>query len=237
MLRCSHVLCKVDDIRSVVDDYRELGFTLEYGSAPERAHNALLWFPEGPFIEFFQLPSVFRLLKWPMAARNGVAAGERLARWARPDEGWRDLALETDDTALGRVHTTLRTSGVRVSRVMDGRRTRPDGAAVRYQFLATRPAALPFVVSAYSPPQRPTDVRHANGARRVGRVRLGVADADRAAFDSLAAHLGPGGPLTVEPAAATGVLGVELDGLNAPLAPGRLHGAALAGPGGRAAAR
>ncbi|MEV0281100.1 VOC family protein [Streptomyces sp. NPDC050610] len=230
MLRCSHVLCKVDDVGAVVRDYEALGFTVVYGSAPERAHNALLWFEEGPFIEFFQLPSAFRLLRWPMAAVNGRAAGERLTRWARRGEGWRDLALETDDTALAGVHTTLRDGGVRVSRVMNGRRKPPDGALVRYQFLATRPAELPFAVSSYDPPQRPATVRHPNGARRIGRVRYGVSDRDRAAFDRLAVHLDPGGPLIVEPAPATGVLAVGIDGLTGPLDPGRTHGAVLSAP-------
>ncbi|MGW3974354.1 VOC family protein [Streptomyces ardesiacus] len=228
MLRCSHVLCKVDDVGAVVRDYEALGFTVEYGSAPERAHNALLWFEEGPFIEFFRLPPAFRLLKWPMAAVNGRAAGERLARWARPGEGWSDLALETADTSLAGVHTALRGGDVHVSRVMNGRRERPDGALVRYQFLATRPARLPFVVSSYDPPQRPAAVHHPNGARRIGRVRFGVSDRDRAAFDKLAAHLDPDGPLTVEAAPATGVVAVELEGLNTPLDSAKVHGAALA---------
>ncbi|WP_369362679.1 VOC family protein [Streptomyces sp. CG4] len=230
VLRCSHVLCKVDDVRSVVRDYEELGFTVAYGSAPERAHNALLWFEEGPFIEFFQLPPAFRLARWPMAAVHGRVAGDRLARWARAGEGWRDLALETDDTELGAVHGALRAGGVRVSRVMKGRRTRPDGDLVRYQFLATQPARLPFVVSAYDPPQRPATVHHPNGTRRISRVRLGVAERHRAAFDALAAHVEPDGTLGVEAAPGTGVVAVEVDGLAAPLDPGRLHGAVLTAP-------
>ncbi|PJJ05985.1 glyoxalase-like protein [Streptomyces sp. 2333.5] len=225
MLSCSHVLCKVDDIRSAVRDYQELGFTVEWGSAPERAHNALLWFERGPFIEFFQLPPAFRLLKWPMSAVNGVAAGDRLARWARPGEGWRDLALETDTTALHGAHRALRTSGSRVSRVMKGRRTRPDGDRVGYQFLATRPARLPFVVSAYDPPQRPTAVRHPNGATHIRTVRLGIADHDRPAFDALAGHLSEEGPLRVEQAPHTGVIDVELAGVDERLDRQKLHGA------------
>ncbi|MEU6665608.1 VOC family protein [Streptomyces sp. NPDC046727] len=230
MLRCSHVLCKVDDVRSVVRDYESLGFTVEYGSAPERAHNALLWFEEGPFIEFFQLPPVFRLAKWPMAAVHGRAAGHLLAHWSRPGQGWRDLALETDDTSLDRVHSVLRGSGVGVSRVMKGGRTRPDGNRVRYQFLATRPARLPFVVSAYDPPQRPAAVHHPNGARRIARVRMGVSEHDRAAYDTLAAHLEQDGPLTVQTSPATGVLSVELDGVTGRLDPALLHGAVLTAP-------
>ncbi|MGN9841245.1 VOC family protein [Nonomuraea sp. H19] len=224
MLKCSHILCKVDDIRAAVGDYSSLGFSVEWGSAPERAHNALIWFDDGPFIELFQLPSRFALLRWPFATIFGTAAGERLARWARPGEGWRDLAVETEDTELAGVRAALRRKNVRVSRVMKGKRVRPDGGTVRYQFLASSPAELPFVVSAYDPPQRPERVVHPNGARGVARVRMGVSAADRASFDAL---VGEGRWLSAEPAATTGVLGVELHGLAADLDPRRLHGAVL----------
>ncbi|MFF2146204.1 VOC family protein [Kitasatospora sp. NPDC058190] len=222
MLRCSHILCKVDDVRAVVRDFTELGFTMEFGSDPARAHNALLWFAEGPFIEFFQLPPAFALLRWPFSVAYGLGAGERLARWARPGEGWRDLALETDELDLTATRADLRVANVPVSRVMKGKRTRPDGDTVRYQFLAPRPARLPFVVSAYDPPQRPARIAHPNGAEAVSRVRMGVAAADRPAFDAL---VGEDRRLAVEPAAHTAVLGVELAGLAADLEPARLHGA------------
>ncbi|GAA1880359.1 VOC family protein [Streptantibioticus ferralitis] len=224
MLRTSHLVYKVDDVRALVRDFTDLGFTVEYGSDPARAHNALLWFAEGPFIEFFQLHTAFRLLRWPLGAAYGPGAGERLTRWARPGEGWRDLALETDESALHQTRTTLRAAGVPLSRVVKGRRTRPDGQLVRYQFLAPRPSRLPFVVSAYDPPQRPAHVVHPNGAHGIARVRMGVADADRRCFDAL---IGEDRWLAVEPAPRTGLLGVELAGLKADLDPDKLHGAAF----------
>jgi Glyoxalase-like domain len=223
-LRCSHVLCKVDDVRAAVADFQDLGFTVEWGSAPERAHNALIWFEQGPFIELFELPRRASLLRWPLSAVFGRAAGERLIRWASGGEGWRDLALEIDDTELAATRSELRSAGVNLSRVIKGRRTRPDGQRLRYQFLTPRPARLPFVVSAYDPPQRPAQVRHPNGALGIARVRFGVCEADRPAFDAL---IGRDRWLSPEPAERTGVLAVELDGLAAELDAARLHGTVL----------
>ncbi|MFV2175672.1 VOC family protein [Actinomadura sp. LOL_016] len=224
MLTCSHVICKVDDVRSLVRDYEDLGFTMEWGSAPERAHNAFVRFAEGPFLEFFELTEAARRLRRPVGLLLGAAAGDRLARWALPGQGCRDLALETESTSLAATRSALRSSGVATSRVIKRKRTRPDGRPVRYEFLATHPVGLPFVVSAYDPPQRPAGIVHPNGARGIGRVRFGVADAERAALDLL---IRDDPYLTVVPAATSQVLGVELVGLQEDLDPAKLHGAVL----------
>jgi hypothetical protein len=224
VLSCSHVICKVDDVRSLVRDYEDLGFTVEWGSAPERAHNAFVRFADGPFLEFFELTAAARWWRRPVGLLFGAAAGDRLARWAQPGQGCRDLALETEATSLAGTRAALRSSGVSTSRVMKGKRTRPDGQLVRYEFLATHPVGLPLVVSAYDPPQRPASIVHPNGARGIGRVRFAVADAERPVMDLL---IGDDPYLTVVPGATGEVLGVELEGLRTELDPAKLHGALL----------
>jgi glyoxalase-like protein len=218
MLRCSHVLCTVDDIARAVADYAELGFTVEWGSDPRQAHNALIWFADGPFIELAHIPLSYARRRWD----RGMA--ERIARWTRPDEGWRDVALETDATDLAAAWAALRAAGVDAPAPGRGTRVRPDGQEVRYEYLMPLPAGLPFVVSAYDPPQRPARVAHANGAVGVAAVRMGVAAADRAAYEAIA---GADRWLRPEPAAQSGVLKVTLSGLREALDPDRLHGAAL----------
>lgn len=213
MLRCSHVLGKVDDISTAVQDFTDLGFTVAWGSAPGHAHNALIWFDSGPFIELFELPSAMRLL-WPvMVAARGRTAADRIARWARAAPGWCDVALETESTDLTAARAALRSNGIVVSPVMRGKRTPPGGDPVRYQFLATRPARLPFVVSSYDPPQRPASTMHANGATHIDSVTLGVATADRAPYDRL---IGPDPWLRPVPD-GTGVRSVTIAGLAAPV--------------------
>ncbi|HEY0466248.1 MAG TPA: hypothetical protein VGC79_18685, partial [Polyangiaceae bacterium] len=93
-----------------------------------------------------------------------------------------------------------------------------------YQFLPCQPATLPFVVSAYDPPQRPEHVAHPNGAVSVACVRMGVAAEDRVRFDAL---ISEDRWLSREPATRTGVLAVELNGLKDELDGDKLHGAVL----------
>ena len=224
MLSCGHVVCRVDDLQAGVRDFTDVGFTVEWGSDPRRASSAFIWFAQGPFIELLAPSPSFAILRWPMAALYGRAMGERIAHWRRPGEGWLDVALETDTTELASARAALRAAGVRVSKVVSGSRTRPDGERVRYQLLAPLSAGLPFVVSAYDPPQRPARVAHPNGAREIVAVHVAVSAADRRSYDALA---GEDRWLHAEEAARSGVRGVRLGGLRDELDPTRLHGAVL----------
>ncbi|WP_010694379.1 VOC family protein [Saccharopolyspora spinosa] len=208
------MLCRIENVQKTVGELAELGFSVAWGSAPDTAHNALVWFEEGPFLEFFTFPSALRLLRWPVAARFGRGMGDRFARWARADGGWRDVALETDDLDLTATRDRLVGSGLGVSRIFRNGRTRPDGQRVDYQFMSPRPAVLPFVVSSYDPPQRPAKITHPNGATAVWAVHYGIRPEHRADYDRL---IGEDPWLRPRAATTTGVLEVELAGLTTPL--------------------
>lgn len=238
MLKCSHILCKVNNISNLVRDYEELGFSIEWGSAPERAHNALLWFKEGPFIEFFQMPKSLAFLSLPFGLVNGWAAGKRWAHWARSSEGWCDVALEPADIKnettqgagienvkdLTTIKQTINQMGVSTSRVINGKRIRPDGLKVKYSFFSPEPVGLPFVVSAYDPPQRPEKIEHPNGASGVEWLKMEVAESQLRQFQTLS----KGDKwLKVESSSQTRVLEVRLSGLRRHLDLRRLHGAVI----------
>ena len=235
MLKCSHIICKVENIAAVVRDYQALGFAMEWGSAPERVQNALLWFEQGPFIEFFQIPGAFTYLSFPLGLIYGNAAGKRWRYWSKAGEGWCDVALEPEhinnleipDAAanqgkLRRIKLAVNSSGISTSRIIKGRRIRPDGIEVRYSLFAPAPASLPFVVSHYDPPQRPEKIRHPNGASGVEWVKMGVAEDLISRFRALT--LGDQW-LRIEPSVKTSVMEVGLHGLKTRLDPGFLHGA------------
>ncbi|MEK4063318.1 MULTISPECIES: VOC family protein [unclassified Paenibacillus] len=238
MLKCSHILCRVNDIAEVVRNYEALGFSVQWGSAPERALNALIWFEEGPFIELFQVPKSLTFLIPPLGLLFGRAAGRRWTYWAKAKEGWCDVALEPDERAavqgqpqnvgrveqLAAIRQSLREAGLATSRVIHGNRTRPDRTKVKYSLFTTEPLGLPFIVSVYDPPQRPEMIRHPNGATGIGWVRMGVAAEHLPAMKLLAAG---DRWLRFEDAPQTKVLEVGLSGLDDLLDASRMHGAVL----------
>lgn len=176
MLKCSHILCKVDNIRDAVAQLERAGFSVQWGGDPTQAHNALVWFERGPFLEFFELPRWFRWLSLPFGWRFGRSAGQRLEGWALASAGWCDVALEPmhyqpqDPLSLVSVSHHLRQQALVGSRIVKGNRCSAQGEKVHYRFMTPRGNHLPFIVSHYHPQQRPLRVQHANGARAVARV-------------------------------------------------------------------
>jgi hypothetical protein len=235
MLRCSHIICRVDQIAPVVRDYRACGFSIEWGSDPKRAHNALLWFEDGPFIEFFQIPEPYQYLNIPLTLFYGRAAGKLWNSWSRAASGWCGVALESENIKdqdrldakenrreLRRIKTVVNQEGIAASRIMKGSRVRPDGIKVRYSLFAPEPTGLPFVVSHYDPPQRPAKVGHANGASAVAWVKVGVA---KRLIHKYRIFTSGDKWLQIESAPQTGVLEVGLSGLKTLPKPEYLHGA------------
>ncbi|WP_369203592.1 VOC family protein [Streptomyces sp. PU-14G] len=223
--RCSHVLVRVHDLPRAVDGFRAAGFQVAYATAPERkALHAHVWFPEGPVIELVTTPPVARWMRLAVDLRFGRGAGERMLRWAGQEEGFCDLALLVEDVELADLTRELAADGVPCGRAVRWRRRRPDGNETHFAFSYPRSGRLPFLVTAYDPPQHPADVRHPNGARAISRIVLGVRPADLPAVRRLAGDA-PG--LRLEEAPVTAVRDVHLAGLAEPLDRALLHGAVL----------
>lgn len=227
--RISHLLCRVHDLPAAVSDYRDLGFDVAWGAAPGQAHNALIWFEQGPFIELFTTARLPVAARWMIAARHGRGIVRRLDRWAT-SVGWCDLALDTkastrEQPTLAAVVRGLRRTGVPVTAPITRERTRPDGLMVRWQLAAPHSPGLPFLMSAYDPPQRPSKITHPNGARHITRIELDLAPDDRTAWHHLLGGEHPA--IQLSPAATTRLVRVTVTGPAKPLNPAQLHGAAL----------
>ncbi|WP_103865743.1 VOC family protein [Aquimarina sp. I32.4] len=235
MLKCSHIVYKVDNIQQVVEDYKALGFSPVWGSTPEKAHNAFLWFDEGPYIEFFQLPKKFEFLKYPLHLFYGRSAGQRWQQWAKTTEGWCDLALEpqeyienTDKNVpeypldIKTIKNEMNKSGISASRIIRNKRINPGGEKVKYKVFCPNPEGFPFVFSGYETPQKPEGIKHANGATKIAWVKL---DMDSAYIDQFQEFIKEDKYIKAIPSSQTRVFDVGLSGLKLDLNPDYLHGA------------
>ncbi|MEM9513889.1 MAG: VOC family protein [Actinomycetota bacterium] len=178
-LRLSHVLHRVTDLPSAVADAESAGFTVHWGSDPAHAHNALVWFETGPFLELYVAPPFDESTASVVEQVAGPGAVLRSRKWGSMADGWCDYAVETDDADLSAVSAHCRDAGIALGPSFYPNRTLPGGDSVSWHLAFPDDADLPFVMSAYSTPQRPATVAHANGATAITSITLAHPDPAR----------------------------------------------------------
>ncbi len=162
-----HLIVMGEDLQSLIDQYRALGFTvIPGGRHPWGTHNALICLADGSYIEL-------------------------LAFWGHPPEGHRHIAhveqggglvefmlasdnIDADITAAG-------SNGIPYEPAQAGARTRPDGAEVAWKNgLAQWAPGMPHLIEDLTDrllrvPDGPAR-QHDNGITGITRLVLGVAD-------------------------------------------------------------
>lgn len=168
----SHVLVRVPQLSEAVARYEAAGFTVRWGSSPARAHNALIHFEEGPFLELFD----------PIP----VGADPRVVREAVPPRvrGWIDAnglcehALEGTES-IEEIVAAMVSRGVELDpQILPAERTGPDGVTLRWSLTTPSRLELPFVMSPYEPAPATTeaDETHSNGVRCIVALEVETPD-------------------------------------------------------------
>jgi hypothetical protein len=172
MPKLDHVIIAVNDLEQAMEDYRALGFTVNYGGrhASGTTHNALICFQDGTYLELLGLtgdpPQPGMTDFTPVFAQ-----GERLLGYA----------LRTDDAAAEA--RALRARGAQVTEASEGSRMTSDGIEIRWRGIALDGGLAPFWVEDVTPRSLRVSedihvVTHANGV-------TGIAKLEGADFDSL----------------------------------------------------
>jgi hypothetical protein len=228
MFECTQIICKVKNIADAVSDYTALGFSVEWGADPKKAHNAFLWFEEGPVIELFQVPRFLKYFSIPLGIIFGSQIKKRILYWYNSPEGLCNITMGTTNNEfrlnLKNILPVVNRAGIKTSRIMKGTRTRPDGQKVKFSFAVPSPVELPLLASWYDPPQRPANISHHNGAKAVKWIRMEVSKENRSHFEFLTKK---DKRISIKTANETRVLEVGLWGLKKSLNKQLLRGAVL----------
>ena len=168
-MRLDHVVILVPDLHKAMNDYTDLGFTVLPGGAHADGltENALIAFADGSYLELiaFNDPGTPQLHRW----WRFVATGGGLIDYALGCTGLQPHIDVLADKQLA----------------FDGPhpngRQRPDGTSLRWLGAFAPPASgLPFLIEDLTPRDlrvaSGTATDHANGARGVCRVVVGVTD-------------------------------------------------------------
>ncbi|MEM8766631.1 MAG: VOC family protein [Pseudomonadota bacterium] len=173
----SHYLVRVENLGATVADYEAAGFTVSWGSPQEVAHNALIHFEAGGFIELYTAPSgpegEARQRGAAENAAKGIQLFQRFHRMINVGRGFCDFALETE-LPLGEA---LVQPGERVplSGTIPSKRLQESGVETQWEIAFPKEdLVLPFLMGPYDPAPVITDEMrsHANGLKSLNGLRL-----------------------------------------------------------------
>ncbi|MFY0517544.1 VOC family protein [Lysinibacillus sp. UGB7] len=230
MLKISHIQCRVNNIKKAVSDFEKAGFHVEWGRNPKNSLNAFIWFEQGPFLELFEMKRFMSAISFPLGIIYGKSMRERWQKWMVQREGLIDFALEgyEEDIAkqenLNLVKRKINNLGIGTSKVLNGRRKKPSGEVVTYGFFSLSPSELPFVVSAYSTPQRPKHIEHSNGSKYIHSVSVSCTKETKGILNTILINKAM---LAINESNKFQIDGITIEGLSDKIDANLLHGANL----------
>ena len=181
-MELGHVVYKVKDLQTGVEEFRARGFAVEYGRA-RNPINALVYFSSGPYLELLVRTGAPRVLKRlsALVGRQLRQTLNRFIRWDECAEGLCGLCLEGDDAQFRSAVGALDDDGLELG----PHRTDTSGRTLRYRVFFPADQDLPFLMTHFSIDPRPSDTTHPGGVRRIASVRLPVPEDKRRLVRSL----------------------------------------------------
>lgn len=171
-MKVSHILYKVKELEKGVEQFRQQGFTVEYGTK-KKHYNALIYFSEGPYLELIgnlKLPGVLNLILKIVGLGNVV---NRLDRWRNAEEGLIDICLENYKTHLEQEKKTLSDFGQKYFE-RNGKRLDQKNRLLKYKVLFPFALELPFLMTYFTIDPKPKNYIHANGVKGIRSISFGT---------------------------------------------------------------
>lgn len=172
-MKVSHIIIKVNDLQKAVEEYREKGFTVEYGSA-KRAYNAIIYFSDGPYLELLVSTGMPGMMKRLMRLFGKEKFADRLDSWDTHENGPCGVALETYEPNLEREKKLLNQTRQKYVE-MPSRRNDTKGRKLRFTCLFPDDLGIPFLMTYFNIDPKPKNFVHPNGAKRIRSVSFGTA--------------------------------------------------------------
>ena len=182
-IRFDHAVIVVPELEQAISNFEALGFNVQRGGSSKPAHNALIYFSDGTYIELITLVSrparlVFRFLYVAgilgLAARRTPTIRSRFILWFGGPTGLRDWCVRC--SSLDNTIEHLRARGIET---FDGKyfsRKKPDGEVAKWRLAGPANKQLPFLIEDISPTQirvpYENNSNHANGATGIAAVIL-----------------------------------------------------------------
>ncbi|MDO5716268.1 MAG: VOC family protein [Tissierellia bacterium] len=171
-MRIGHIIYKTPNLKQTVEEWREKGFEVEYGTKG-KSHNALIYFTEGPFIELLgpvHIPSPVQFLM----KLFGKYALHRFKKLIDAPYGWVDMAIEKDPGDLTEEINYLKSRGMKGTYLRHSYRKDTKNRKLKFKNFFPENNEMPFLMSYYTMDPKPKDFTQPNGLRRIKSITYRV---------------------------------------------------------------
>ena len=168
-MRLGHVIYVVKDLDTAVKEWRDKGFTVEYGRT-KNPMNALIYFSEGPYIELLKDGGMSAASRKIMRFLGKGEFMNRFDYWANAPEGWTSLCIEKDPGGLEDEISYLDSVGIKGSYMKNLKRVDTKGRDLRYKCYFTHDYNMPFLMSYFNIDPKPENFVHKNGIKGISKV-------------------------------------------------------------------
>lgn len=175
MERLDHVLIQVDDLAESVNQFRLAGFRVYYGSEPNRAYNAMIYFQDNSFIELVDISKFPLILIFLAKSRLLNLLGgfyKRVGSYARSRNRYLDYAIYSKT-----INVDYERAKKNASRLHHLSRIDVLGERLEWKLFALKAPELPFVMSDYLPYKYPeeTATNHKNNVLGIYKISIKTA--------------------------------------------------------------
>ena len=188
-LPLDHVVISVSNLKKSVEQFKSLGFHVEYGGQNGPTHNALIFFKDGTYIELISLR--FRFLKALLKTRlllahlsfdnrKTISLNARFSTWFNQKPSMCDWCLRCED--IHKTVAALQTQGQVMTKVENFERMRPDGMVAKWRLSGAESRSLPFLIEDISSPNirvpYAENSNHDNGVIGISGLTVNQQDLD-----------------------------------------------------------
>ena len=174
MTRLDHILIYVTNLQEAVADFNAMGFVVNYGTKPEKAYNAMVFFDDESFIELVdtsKIPVFVRLL-----AKTGILSFfnpfyNRIGNYSLSSGTFLDFACYSA-AILNDFYRIRKNFGV--SKILSLSRVNTLGEKLSWQLFAPKTSTLPFIMSDYFPYKYADKAltKHFNNTKGIAEIEI-----------------------------------------------------------------
>ena len=168
-MRLGHVIYVVKDLDKAVKEWRDKGFTVEYGKT-KNPINALIYFSEGPYIELLKDGGMSSASRKIMRLLGKGEFMNRFDFWANAPEGWTSLCIEKDPGGLEEEIAYLDSVGIKGTYMKNLKRVDTKNRELKYKCYFTHDYNMPFLMSYFTIDPKLKNFVHANGIKGISKV-------------------------------------------------------------------